>query len=223
MRKTPPMRILLTLVFCVANLRVPLQVAAQAKLSTAQEYHKFIDPLLAVRDFGTHYADDGAADASILFPYERSGGSQANRPSDEVIALVRLGKKSLPILIDCLGDARLTSVRFEKNAITKPMNVPVGYLCMDILSLASVGPTGSETDCEFDGLGACMKHAFYFRPDDYLRCDNYPGSCEIGRRVGVVQRNWRAQFLLNRLRFRNPYEVAARSVPIYKEFATPKK
>lgn len=37
-------------------------------LSIRADYIKHIDPLLGVKDFGIAYAEDGAADATVLFP-----------------------------------------------------------------------------------------------------------------------------------------------------------
>src|SRR5271165_4672954 len=115
-------------------LVVTVCASAQTRLSSETNYHKYIDPLLEVKDFGTHYIEDGAADASVLTPFERSSTFQYDRPSDPVIELVRLGAKSIPLLIDCLDDGRLTTVRFDGNTITRPMSVPVGYVCLDIMT-----------------------------------------------------------------------------------------
>jgi hypothetical protein len=40
----------------------------ETRLSTHADYEKYIDSLLQVKDFGIHYYDDGAADATVLFP-----------------------------------------------------------------------------------------------------------------------------------------------------------
>ena len=85
-----------------------------------------------MNDFGIHYYDDGAADASVIFP--STDAKPYDRPRESVVALVRLGPSAFPLLIDCLSDQRVTSVRFERvtsvrfegNNITRPMNVPVG-------------------------------------------------------------------------------------------------
>jgi hypothetical protein len=103
--------------------------AEEKRLSRSAEYQKYIDPLLHVKEFGFHYYDDGAADATVLFP--QSDTNPWQRPRDPVVALVRLGPKSFPLLIDCLGDGRLTTVEFDGNTTTRPMKVPVGYVCLD--------------------------------------------------------------------------------------------
>jgi hypothetical protein len=107
-------------------------------------------------------------------------------------------------------------MRFEGNAITSPMNVPVGYVCLDILMNVVVGRPVSDTDCSDDGLGACMNYGFYFRPDDYYECTKK--DCFLRTWVSVVQRKWREAYLGHRLRFHNPYDTI--TVDEYKEFRT---
>ena len=94
-------------------------VAQNARLSSPADYRKYIDPLLTLADFGIHYYDDGAADASVLFPM--TNDNPYDRPRQPVLELVRLGERSLPLLIDCLGDTRVSSVIFDGSRITKPM------------------------------------------------------------------------------------------------------
>jgi hypothetical protein len=204
---------------CIALLLAPVCAFSQKPLASKEDYQKYIEPLLQEKDFGTHYVEDGAADASVLTPMSRRGTTlHLDRPSDPVIRLVRLGAKSLPLLIDCLSDGRIASIRFDGNTITKPMNVPVGYVCLDILMGSVRGSPVSVVECGYDGLGGCMNLGFYFRPDDYRGCLN---QCEPRPWVTLVQRNWRQQFLQNRLRFQNFYDSA--NIPEYKEFMTPKK
>src|SRR5579863_4165402 len=74
-------------VLCIAPAR---DLAAQTVGSKA-EYLKYIDPMLSIKDFGIQYVDDGAADASVLYPSD-------NKPRDPVLALVRLGVKGTPLL-----------------------------------------------------------------------------------------------------------------------------
>ena len=127
--------------------------------------------------------------------------------------------KSLPLLIDCLDDGRLTNMRFDGNTITKAMNVPVGYLCFDILMSATSGRPVSDPKCSSDGLGACMNVGFYFRPDDYSDCFEKFGKCDVRPWIKVVKINWIRLFRQNHLQFHNPYD---NSIPEYKEFRTPK-
>ena len=183
--------------------------APPSRLSTAEDYRKYIDPLVTMDDAGVMYNDDGAADASVLFP-----GS--GRPRDPVIALVRLRAKSLPLLIDCLSDTRVSKAGFGGDATTRPMKVPVGYVCLDLLMGTAKNRAIFRPDCADDGLGACVSTGYYFRPDDYFHC--IEGDCDARPWVAVVQRNWRQLFLSGRLRFHNPYDSAYADE--YKEFST---
>lgn len=182
---------------------LPPAVAQRHRLATAAEYHEYVDPLVAEPDFGIHYFDDGAADASVLYP-NRKGNPYA-RPSEPVLAIMRAGAKSIPSLIDCLTDGRTTSVYFDGNNITSKMKVPVGYVCLDILMATPSGP-GIEAKEDADGLGGGMNTDFYFRPDDYTNCWPNLRECDIRPWVAVVQKNWTRKFLEGQLRFRNPYD-----------------
>lgn len=190
----------------------------QKPLASQQEYHKYIDPLLEVKDFGGYF-DDAAADASILFPGNSTHPS--DRPNDPAVALVRLGEKGTPLLIDCLSDGRVTNIRFGGNYITKPMSVPVGYVCLDILMGTTSSKSLAEHDCADDGLGACMNSDFYFRPDDYYDCVDHRQLCLLRPWILVVQRNWRREFLRKRLHFQNPYSDL--EMDKHKELTTPKR
>jgi hypothetical protein len=179
---------------------------AQQKLISKSDYDKYVGALLAVKDFGISYSEGGAADASILEPFHWEGSSiQYDKPPDAVIALESLEARSIPLLIDCLNDGRITAARFDGGSITKPMNVPVGYLCLDILTVVVRGEPVTTRECNRDGLGWCMHLGFYFRPDDYFNC--WEGrQCKPRPWVSIVQRNWRREFLLHRLRFHNAFD-----------------
>ncbi len=179
---------------------------AQQRLASKTDYDKYIGALLAVKDFGISYSEDGAADASILEPFHWEGSNiQYDRPPDAVVGLESLGARSVPLLIDCLTDGRLTAAHFDGGSITKPMSVPVGYLCLDILTVVVRGEPVATRECNTDGLGGCMHFGFYFRPDDYFNC--WEGRrCNPRPWVSVVQRNWKREFLQHRLRFHNRFD-----------------
>src|SRR5271166_4738312 len=67
--------------------------ASQPKLGSAADYHRYIDPLLDVKDFGTHYFEDGAADATVLFPEDTHGPYDQLMPAEPIIALLLLKEK----------------------------------------------------------------------------------------------------------------------------------
>ena len=77
--------------------------AESGKLATKLDYHRYIDPLLGVTDFQTHYYEDGAADASVLHPEASKPPYGQLSPPEPVLALVRLRERGIPLLIDCLG------------------------------------------------------------------------------------------------------------------------
>ena len=112
-----------------------LGAAEPAALAKRVEYHPYIDPLVDVQDFRVSYFEDGAADAERLFSPQGSEAPYSYLvPVNAVVDLVRLGGPSIPLLIDCLSDGRITNVQFRGNTITRDMNVPVGYVCLDILA-----------------------------------------------------------------------------------------
>jgi hypothetical protein len=185
----------------------------QQRLSEPSEYEGHIQPLLGVSDFGTHYYEDGAADASVVFPHDYK------RPAQPVIDLVHLRSAGYRILIDCLTDRRVTTMRFDGNRITKPMSVPLGYVCLDILLQITKGKPVWEPECADDGLGACVEVGFYFRPDDYANC--WETECSLRPWINVVQQNWRKTYLARQLRWHNPYD--ALDVKEYQDLRTQHK
>jgi hypothetical protein len=127
-------------VVCLSAVRgAPAQT-----LASKADYLKYIEPMLSIEGFGIQYSEDGAADASALYPPD-------NKPRGPVVALVRLGGKSTPLLIDCLSDGRLTSARFEGSSVAKAMNVPLGYICLDILMGTIQSKVVHESGCADDG------------------------------------------------------------------------
>jgi hypothetical protein len=189
------------------------------RLSSPDQYQRYIDPLVKVDDFGTAYYEDGAADATVLFAQSNKPPYDYQRPAAPVIELVRLRDRGFPLLIDCLSDGRLTRMRFGGNSITKPMNVPVSYVCLDILIGELPEKPISIPDCADDGLGACVNSEYYFRPDDYYRCSDL--QCFLRPWIIVVQRKWRSLYLAHQLRFHNPFDILP--VDQYKEFRTTPK
>jgi hypothetical protein len=175
------------------------QVIAQRRLSDPIAYKKYIDPLLDVNDFGIEYYDDGAADASVLLP------NNIQRPVEAVATLVRLKTKAFPLLIDCLGDTRLTNAIFDGNTITTRMREPVGYLCLDILMHLSPGKPAWILECVDDGLGACMEPEYYFRPDDYYNCRRQ--NCQARPWVFLVQRKWKRAYRIHLVKFKPLHAV----------------
>lgn len=198
-------RVFRSLLLAVAMLvsLLPAMAAKPVRLASAADYHRYIDPLIAVQDYGTSYYEDGAADASVVYPESAEAPNGYVEPALAVVNLVQLGRRGLPILIDCLSDGRRTKMRFEGNAITSAMDVPVGYVCLDVLMSEVSGRLVTDPECG-DGLGACINYGFYFRPDDYYQC--IKETCTPRPWVLVVQRKWCSAYLAHRLRAHNPYD-----------------
>jgi len=180
-----------------------ISVSSPAELSQDADYRKYTDPLLHVKDFGTRYVEDGAADMTVVSPEGMEPPYGPRKPAGPVLALIALKSKALPMLIDCLGDARITSMRFEGSRTTQALSVPIGYLCLDILMNVVTGKPVWIPNCEADGLGACMETDFYFRPDDYYACAGE--ECRPRPWVLVVKRNWKRAFLAHQIRFQDPH------------------
>lgn len=206
--------------FAVLLFFLPISVSAtQPNLASAADYHRYIDTFLDAKDFGINYFEDGAADATVLFPESTQEPYEYLRPAEPVIALLQLRGRAFPLLIDCLSDTRVTSIHFNGNNMVRPMNVPLGYVCLDVLMNFAWGKPVSDPDCSDDGLGACMNNGFYFRPDDYYGCTK--AECMLRPWVVVVQRNWKSAYLAHRLRFHNPYDKFP--VEEYKDLKDPRK
>ena len=129
------------------------------------------------------YYDDGAADASIVQTEYDSETHRTIIKSGVPSRIIQNGDESLLMLIDNLDDMRLSRSTFNGRA------VPVGYLCLDILCFMvdHLNPM-FVPDCCDDGLGACYKKGFYFRPDAHVR--NGQAVAEAPAIMKVVKANW---------------------------------
>jgi hypothetical protein len=190
------MRALALGIFTAVAIAFTPQAMPQQVQSAA--YKHFIEPLLTAPDFHTSYYEDGAADATVTCPGPCDGQSS---PIPVVSALMN-SSAVVPLLIDCLNDGRLTSIHFDGNATTRPMQVPVGYVCLDILTSEFTRKPIVIPGCANDGLGACVYTGFYFRPDDYFGC--IKTSCEPRPWVIAVQKNWRRQLAAGTLKLTKP-------------------
>jgi hypothetical protein len=90
--------------------------------------------------------------------------------------------------------------------VAKAMNVPLGYICLDILIGTTESKAVHEPGCADDGLGTCIGEGLYFRPDDYSKC--WPDRCLARPWVKVVQSNWRKLFINKKMRFDDPFQVS---------------
>ncbi len=119
-------------------------------------------------------------------------------PIQSVRDIVNLGADAIPLLIAHLDDTRPTSAIFDTN---RPKPVPVGHVCLDILTHIVQGPGILIEDCADDGLGACIKRGYYFRPDAYTRAERrYVAHSDVQQ----VKLRWHQAYMKGRVRFRYP-------------------
>jgi len=139
-------------------------------------------------EFGRVYADDGAGDGTITNKGELIESGPDVKPDSRVKAIVDLGAEALPLLIKHLDDIRPTRIVFEK----KP--TPLGHVALDILThIVKETPTVFVVDCADDGLGACIKPGYYFRPDASFA------------QMRAVKEKWRKTYQRGQLEFRYPH------------------
>ena len=154
-----------------------------------------LDQLIQLRPLGVVYTSDAAADGSIVsIPPGYQHG-----PRPQMLPFLKCGRYAAAVLIAHLDDTRLSWAGFNQ----AKNRVPVGYICLDIL--IAMTPFGSdirnpETEND-DGLGAGIRPAFYFRPDDYER--------EAGRyipraTVRSAQKAWQKVFADSSVTFEYP-------------------
>lgn len=119
----------------------------------------------ALASIEIRYVEDGAADATVV-----------ERPDPRVKAIVDLGDRAVPMLIDCLAS-------------------------LDVLMLITDCTDAHVEDCADDGFGACMNEDFYFRPDIYSRSSNIS---QANAKVAAVRSAWRKTFRRGRVKFIYP-------------------
>lgn len=186
------MKSFLTLAFVFLTY---LSVHAQAK------GNRYIDALAAAPSLVV-YSEDGAADATVTNVGANNSGVVEN-PIPEVRAIINLGARAIPLLIAHLNDTRLTSATFN-GGFTRgtPIRVPVGHVCLDILThIIGNNPHIFIRGCADDGLGACLKGEYYFRPDEY-----YPAGRDYIAREGVhvAKVNWLRAYRKGLIKFQYP-------------------
>src|SRR5262245_30901078 len=148
----------LMLISFVISLVTPLGVHAD------HDSREALIETLVKAPFKTVYHDDGTADATVT-AVATPDASRQDAPA-QVRALLDLGPSCLPLLIAHLDDQRLTSATFDGGRFAQaPIEVPLGYVCLDILLNATAGQAVHVVDCADDGLGACVRAGYYFRPD----------------------------------------------------------
>jgi hypothetical protein len=187
------MRLLAALLILAIVIPSSATPNARARLKRHAVSDKRIDALVSARSLVT-YSDDGAADATVMDVGANAKGLVEN-PIPEVRAIVKLGAEAIPLLIKHLNDTRLTSAKFRGRS------VPVGHVCLDILTNIVDAPKVLVKDCPDDGLGACVKSGYYFRPDAYsIKKNKFLAQPEIFR----VKSNWQRTYQSGEIKFQYP-------------------
>jgi hypothetical protein len=156
-----------------------------AAQSVEAKANRYIDSLMSAPSL-VAYSDDGAADATVT-----------EKPVPAVHAIINLGAKAIPLLIAHLDDARLTAATFGRNNI----RVPVGHVCLDILTHIIKAPRILIADCADDGLGACIREGYYFQPDAF----SHKGNKSIAPlEVSRVKRNWQRAYRRSYIKYQYP-------------------
>lgn len=186
-----------------------LSAAQFARLPTAPS-KKPIDALVNAPTLYVHYSEDGAADATVLAISPDLDGYATNPIAQEVKDIVALREKALPLLIECLDDTRPTVATVSSNGYLtkKPIHVPVGHVCLDIL-LNIVGVNNKliyYNESGDDGLGSGVRDGYYFRPDDYTVF----GEDRFAQRpiVRIVKANWQRAYRAGKIKY--DYEISWR-------------
>ncbi|MFN7918771.1 MAG: hypothetical protein U0Q16_01660 [Bryobacteraceae bacterium] len=94
-----------------AMLAAAVGVTAQDRLTATSLYASLINPLTTAEFSGVHYSDDPHS-PTVVFP---QGDNGPGRPHPAIVSLLRLGRSSVPLLIDCLSDVRWTPSVGQKN------------------------------------------------------------------------------------------------------------
>jgi hypothetical protein len=187
----------LTLVSSQIKSNAGSQAIQQAQgRAPGKSTRRYIDALVSAPILVT-YSNDGAADMTVTEVGADQAGVVRN-PLPEIRNIVHLREKAIPLLIEHLDDTRLTSARFDAN---NPRAVPVGHVCLDILTNIIDAPKILRKDCPDDGLGACIQRGYYFRPDAYILKGS---SCQARPEVARVKQNWLRAYKKKYIKYKYP-------------------
>jgi hypothetical protein len=181
-----------TLIFTTLILSAPISGGRRAVKRDATP-NKYIDSLTSAPSLVT-YSDNGAADSTVMNVGSTSAGV-VEKPIAEVRDIVKLGEKAIPLLIAHLDDTRPTAAKFKNHP------VPVGYVCLDILTNVIHAPKILVADCSDDGLGACIKIGYYFRPNSFA---SKKGKLVAQPNVSRIKSNWQRAYRSGDLKFQYP-------------------
>ena len=137
----------------------------------------------------------------MCIPHEHGSGNVTNTIAKEVKDIVALRDKAIPLLIEHLDDTRPTSATtFQGGYLTdKPIRVPVGYVCLDILiNIIGVKNRLIYSEEEHGGFGSEIKDGYYFRPDDYRIIGEIFEERPI---VRIVKANWQKAYRDGKIKY----------------------
>jgi hypothetical protein len=186
-------------VLCVL---APSPVEAQRYAAGNADRH--IDALISAPTLVT-YVDDGAADASVTnVDASSTNVGIVENPIPSVRDIINLRQRAIPTLIVHLDDTRLTAARlcsYYPGGRKECAPVPVGYVCLDILTNIVRAPRIIENECGDDGLGACIEATYYLRPDAYVhKGERFVARPEVHR----VKSNWQRAYRKRYLKYQYP-------------------
>jgi hypothetical protein len=174
----------------------PSKSSSPSSLKTSTTSNeKLIAALVAAPNLYVQYVEDGAADDSVLAIYPDLDGYATNPIAKEVKDIVALGDKAIPLLIEHLEDTRPTSatVLFGGYLTDKPVQVPVGFICLDILtSIIERNNNHIFVEDSADGFCGDIKDGYCFRPDDYKAYAD--GKFKERPIVRIVKANWQKAY-----------------------------
>lgn len=163
---------------------------------------KLIDALVTAPNLYVQHVEDGGRDDSILALYENGDPNVPRQNPKEALDIVALREKAIPLLIECLDDTRPTSVTviFGGYLTDKPVRVPVGHVCLDILnSIVERDNRLFFVETPADGFCGDMQDGYCFRPDDYKF---YTGDRFKARPiVRVVKANWQKAYRNGKIKY----------------------
>ncbi len=171
-----------------------------SKTSTPSN-EKLIDALVAAPNLYVRYVEDGAADSSVLALYENGNVNVAHPIAKEVKDVVALRDKAIPLLIEHLEDTRPTSatVLLGGYLTDKPVRVPVGFVCLDILINIIGNNKLIFVEEPSDGFGGEVKDGYYFRPDDYKVYSD--GKFKERPIVRIVKATWQKAYRDGKIKY----------------------
>jgi hypothetical protein len=171
---------------------------------------RILNALLTTEFPSDVYPDDGAGDGTLI-RYKIVGEHYDEIIPDRTVkAIVESGEEALPLLVSCINDTRLTRIGFEPSSVSevgkrgvKSTNVPLGYVCLELLTNVAADPRHKANDPDGYGDGICTgaRKGFCFRPD-VLAINSANGKQVMAR----TQQRWQQLLKQKQIGYRYPEE-----------------